>query len=55
MKALRKFTRDKLRKRVGNRNLKDVWQKFQMRKYGEDYRETCFQGGRKRKGVSIHV
>lgn len=38
---LRKFKRDQLRKEVGNRNLKDTWRRFQMRKYGKNYLKIC--------------
>lgn len=38
----RKFNRDQLRKQVGNRNLRNAWQSFQMCKYkGESYHEIC--------------
>lgn len=33
---MRKFKRDALRRKVGNRNLKEVWRQYQQRKYNKD-------------------
>lgn len=41
MKIQRKFLRDRLRKRVGNKNLQFIWERFQRKKYGEGYEEIC--------------
>ena len=38
----RKFTRDNLRKKVGNKNLREAWEMFQKNKYGRFYKEVCY-------------
>ena len=38
---MRKLKRDKLRKKVGNKNLKLAWENYQKKKYGKDYRKIC--------------
>lgn len=37
----RKFNRNFLRRKAGNRNLKEAWKSFQMRKYGTSYLDIC--------------
>ncbi len=38
---IRKFKRNVLRKRVGNRNLKSAWERYQRNRYKEHYTEIC--------------
>ena len=38
---IRKFKRDQLRKRVGNKGLQEIWKKFQIRNYGDNYKKVC--------------
>lgn len=38
---IRKFKRDKLRKQVGNRNMKSSWERLQRKKYGRWYKDIC--------------
>jgi len=37
----RKFRRDQLRKSLGNKNLKNSWEKFQRNKYRHWYKDIC--------------
>lgn len=38
---IRKMRRDKLRKKYGNRDFNEVWEKYQKNKYGKDYFKIC--------------
>jgi len=40
---IRKFRRDSLRKQVGNDNLKNVWERFQQKKYGWKWFRVCMK------------
>lgn len=37
----RKFIRDKIRRDVGNKNLRTAWENHQRKKYGNKYFEKC--------------
>lgn len=38
---IRKFRRNQLRKRVGNRNMKSAWERLQRKIYGYSYKKVC--------------
>lgn len=43
----RKFQRDKLRKKVGAKGLKEAWQRHQEKRYGHRYDVICRRPQRK--------
>lgn len=45
----RKFIRDKLRKKYGNKNLREIWEGFQRQKYKEEFEEICIYTQRRSK------
>lgn len=49
MSVERKFKRNVIRNKFGNRAMQDLWAGYQNQRYGEDYEKVCRPKGKKKR------